>query len=184
MPSSAYPLTSLGEDALHRLISRYEDFKLLDERDIAYSRPGRHGSAQGLEVRYANAIVDIVATCENFATVRILQACPTLAEHDVFNWTKRRKAWLDELGVDFGKMGTDWEQVEGFIEARNALQHGLGRLTDSQLAKRRDTVLGAIRAAGVELNGDRVVLGSSDVARCADACTNFTLQLDHSAPAT
>jgi hypothetical protein len=183
MRSAVAPLTSLGEDALRRLVTRYEDFRLLDEGAPAHSWPGRHRSGQGVDVRLANALVDIVAVCENFATARILQTCAGLSDQDVFNWNKRKKAWWDELSVDFEQAGADWAQVEGFIEVRNALQHGLGRLTDAQLAKRRDAILAAIRSAEIELNGDRVVLRASDVARCVDACIGFTLYLDRSAPA-
>jgi hypothetical protein len=167
-----------------RLVTRFEDFKLIDEGAPVNLWPGRHVWGNGSDVRRGNAVVDIVAICENFATNRILQVCPGLDDHDVFNWTKRQKAWLDELGVDFANLGTHWPSVEGFVEVRNALQHGLGRLTDSQLsAKRRGAVLGAIAAAGVELNGDRVVLTSTDVASCARACRSFILQLDHAARA-
>ena len=44
----------------------------------------------------------------------------------------------------------------GFVEVRNALAHGLGRLTDRQLGKYRGEVLPQIAAAGVRLDGDLV----------------------------
>lgn len=183
MADASAPLTSLGEGASSRLVTRFEDFKLIDERATSDLWPGRHAPGGGSDARRGNAVVDIVAICENFATNRILQVCPGLNDHDVFTWAKREKAWLDELGVAYHSLGTHWPGVEGFVEVRNALQHGLGRLTDSQLsAKRRSAVLNAIAAAGVELNGDRVILTSSDVASCAHACRNFILQLDHAAP--
>jgi len=46
----------------------------------------------------------------------------------------------------------------GYAEVRNAMLHGLGRLTDEQLGKRRQQVLVQIKAAGVHLNGPTVML--------------------------
>lgn len=184
MRSEASPLTALGEDAVHRVSTRYEDFTVLDEEGASQFWPGRHTTGRRRAIRQTNAIVDIVAICENFATSRILQACPHLSQSNVSDWKRRQRTWRVELRVDFEQHGTGWGEVAGFVEVRNALQHGLGRLTERQLLRHRNSVLDGIRKAGVELNGDRVVLTSWDVARCADACIDFILYLDHAAPMT
>lgn len=74
----------------------------------------------------------------------------------------------------------------GFVEARNALQHGLGRLTEMQLdptsrrgrEPRRTQVLRDLAACGLVLNGDRVTVLVRDVERCLVACRELVLAAD------
>lgn len=70
----------------------------------------------------------------------------------------------------------------GFVHVRNAIQHGLGRLTDQQLGKYHDEVLTQIRASSVELNGDLLVIVADDVHRCGKTCGDFIMWLDAAYP--
>jgi hypothetical protein len=70
----------------------------------------------------------------------------------------------------------------GFVHVRNALQHGLGRLTDQQLYRFRDQVLNEIHASSVNLNGDMLTVTDGDVSRCGTVSAGFIRWLDSAAP--
>jgi hypothetical protein len=162
---------------------RLEDYKRLQDPFIANHVPGRHVWTASDRLRHANAIIDTVAVVETYTTARLLSVVPALTEQEASTWQKRESAWLRHGGVDFGTLRPTWSKVSGFVEVRNALQHGLGRLTDSQLSKRRrDSVLEAIRATSITLNGDLVVLRSGDVTECSGVCADFISSLDVAAP--
>lgn len=85
--------------------------------------------------------------------------------------------------LELSAAGTDWLRMMGYVEIRNAIQHGLGRLTESQVSARRHDTLRWIRASGVYLDGDQVRLAGSDVAACFATCAAFVIWLDTKAPA-
>lgn len=73
----------------------------------------------------------------------------------------------------------DWPVLMGYVRVRNALQHGLGRLTDLQLyGKDRAKTMASISACGVGLNGDIVTVIEADVARCYRVSAEFVAFLD------
>ncbi len=117
---------------------------------------GRHRSGHGDPLN-GNAITDCVAVAESFAVSRLLVLCPAIPERDVFSRKSRLTAWRGHGVVDLNSYGR-WSALMGYAEVRNAMLHGLGRLTDEQLGKRRQQVLVQIKAAGVHLNGPTVML--------------------------
>jgi hypothetical protein len=124
--------------------------------------------------REANAIVDLVAVAESFCVARLASVGVGSSAN---TWIKRAKAWKAcSVDVD-GYIG--WSALMGFVEARNAVQHGLGRLTDRQLEdKYKKQTLGWLKAAEVRLNGDMIILAEADVTRCAQTSADFIRWLD------
>jgi hypothetical protein len=184
MSSRLNPVTDLGEAALAQITLRAFDHDRLmrwqgNERYIA----GRHLWLQNDQLRHANALVDFVAVVENFTTQRLLKLRPNLTEGDVFAWEKRRTSWSMHANVDFTHIVPHWKMLQGFIEARNAAQHGLGRLTDKQLSPgRRDKVLADLKSAKISLIGDFVLINIDTVKTCRQSCAGFVLALDNIAP--
>jgi hypothetical protein len=128
-------------------------------------------------------LVDFVAVVENFTSQRLLKLRANLAESDVFSWEKRRTSWARHASVDFTHIVPHWQMMQGFIEARNALQHGLGRLTDFQLKpQRRAQVLADLKFAKVPLIGDLVLVNAETVSTCRKHCADFVVALDNVAP--
>jgi hypothetical protein len=165
--------TEQADWALRRLTARTAEYLHTPPIPVASSRH----APERLTTRDANAIVDLVAVAESFCVAR-LNSIGIGA--DVNTWDKRSKAWL-KRSVDFdGYPG--WPLLMGFVEVRNAVQHGLGRLTDRQLGKHKTQILGWLAAAAVRLNGDGIILGPDDVARCDRTCVEFVRWLDTSAP--
>lgn len=183
MPSGSNAATTLGEVALAQLAMRLLDYDQLSARDLTALYPsGRHLRLQQVGLRHANALVDLVAVAENFATKRLLELHPEVSEYQVSTWEKRRQAWKSSADIELRDLTPNWRKLIGFVEARNAFQHGLGRLTDMQLsAARRGDVLACLAAANITLIGDTIRIGSRDVRACHGICEEFVLALDNEA---
>lgn len=177
------PVTAAGEESIGWLTRRLDDFEAASTFLASRPWPGRHQAGRSERNIRANALVDLVAIAENFSVHRLRGIDRTLSEDRISNWIKRKAEWKSH-GVDFDSdLGTLWMAMSGYIEARNAIQHGLGELTDMQLGKKRRTdVLRGLRACGVMVDGGEVLLVGDDVRRCAESCARFILELDNRAP--
>ncbi|MFD0973743.1 hypothetical protein [Plantactinospora endophytica] len=177
-------MTALGEAALGQLAIRVADYRMLLRlsQGAPDGHSGRHlrGSAV---VRHGNALTDLVAVLESFTVTRLLHLRPAVAYNQIMKWTDRIKMWKKYGGVDLATY-PQLQAVLGFVEVRNALEHGLGRLTERQLGQHRDEVLRQIVATGVQLDGDRVLVTPEDVGRCGDVGEGFVRFLDLHAPKT
>lgn len=131
-----------------------------------------------LATREANAMVDLVAVAESFCVARLATVGFTA---DVNTWNKRAKAWRTHH-IDLANDCPTWSALMGFVEARNAIQHGMGRLTDRQLGKYKVQTLTFIASAAIRLNGDAIIVGEQDIARCDHVCTEFIRWLDEASP--
>lgn len=171
--------TEMGEVALRGIALRTNDHDRLDEADAAQPPVGRHGLGDLRDLRHQNAIVDIVAIAESFTSNRLRALVPTVTDREVYTWKGRLKAWRRHASIDITTCKA-WEALSGFVEVRNALQHGLGRLTESQLAHRNE-VLNAIARSGTGLEGDLVRLTGRQVADCSTRCLEFISWLDMAA---
>ena len=87
-------------------------------------------------------------------------------------WQDQKKSYKDWLGVN-----EDWKAVERLAEARNAVAHGLGKLTRRQL-RSEQSVKSKLSAAGITVNDNRIVLSDDNLAAAASACRDFIEKLD------
>lgn len=87
-------------------------------------------------------------------------------------WQDQKKSYKDWLGVE-----EDWKAVERLAEARNAVAHGLGRLTRRQL-RNEQSVKAKLKAAGIIVNNNKIVLSDDNLAEAASACRDFIERLD------
>ncbi|MDG4778984.1 hypothetical protein O7614_04905 [Micromonospora sp. WMMD961] len=87
-------------------------------------------------------------------------------------WSDQQRSYKDWLGVN-----EDWKAVERLAEARNAVAHGLGKLTRRQIRSER-SVKDKLRAAGITVDDNRVVLSDGSLAAAASACRDFIERLD------
>jgi hypothetical protein len=146
---------------------------------------GRH-TAQVLDRRQQSTLSGVVSCVEVFSSDLLRDLRPEVGEDEVRDWMKRKKAWHRHLQVAFGDLPT-WPALHGFVEARNAIQHGLGSLTNSQLGvmagkprdyTHREETLSLLRMAKVSLDADRVIVGHEDVIRCVNTASAFVRDLD------
>lgn len=87
-------------------------------------------------------------------------------------WQDQKKSYKDWLGVN-----EDWKAVERLAEARNAVAHGLGKLTRRQL-RSEQSVKSKLKAARITVNDNRIVLSDDNLAAAASACRDFIEKLD------
>lgn len=172
--------TEEAEWAFSRLVSRHAEYRRIELTGFASALTrGRHSTGR-FRTRDANAIVDFVAIAESFSIGRLVHI-RSIAAGDLLSWAKRKKAWAKHANVDLARFH-DWGSLMGFVEARNAIQHGLGRLTDHQLGNYKQEVFGWLDAANLCRNGDVLLLSEHDVARCSEVCSSFIDWLDSTAP--
>lgn len=87
-------------------------------------------------------------------------------------WQEQKKGYKDWLGVE-----VDWKAIERLAEARNSVAHGLGRLTKRQL-RNEQSVKSKLKAAGITVEGDRIILSDKSLLTAALSCRNFIESLD------
>lgn len=175
------PLSAWAESALNEIVLRLStqlDDNVLGDRDST-AIIGRHVT-RTLEWRARNTVVDIVAIVESYSINRLVAVNDSVSRQELFTWKKREGAYLKYAGVNLEHDIPDYQKLKGFVEARNAIQHGLGSLTDLQLGadRRRDT-FDALAVAGIPLQGDTVVIQRSSVERCRTVSERFVLAVDH-----
>jgi len=94
-------------------------------------------------------------------------------------WPQRFASWKSLHGIAFDAFPR-YHPLRGFIEARNAVVHGLGALTRKQL-KKPDTAEGRLRAAQITLTGTRLTLTVDHATACAQVVRALIEWLDEQA---
>ncbi len=183
MPDSSYALTRLAERTLADIVWWQADHA--GQARLRGFAAGRH-IAQVLERHQQSVLSGVVSCVEVFSSDLLRDLRPRVGEQEVFTWPKREKAWRQHLHLTLGDLPA-WSALCGFIEARNAIQHGLGALTNSQLGitagkprdyTRREDTLSRLRAAKVRLDADRIIVGDDDVIHCVNTADAFIRDLD------
>lgn len=88
------------------------------------------------------------------------------------SWSAQRGAYKAWLGVKL-----DWGVAEQLSEARNAVAHGLGSLTRRQL-RNQESVRAKLKAAGIDVQGDIIILSDAALASAAAACRDLIHRVD------
>jgi hypothetical protein len=164
----------ITEDTLEELITTYTRHKT-----VVASYRGRpqyhHGSgAETMSADRAACWLRMVSIVEIYteALLRHLDGeAPGKVPNgwgDVTRFLKQRHH-LDVEGL------TSWERYDASRLVRNAVAHGLGRFTASQLEKKAS---GKVRAIGIPIRDGMVVITASSLADCAETCRTFITELD------
>ena len=93
-------------------------------------------------------------------------------------WKSHVAAWKTWHGLNVGDAPA-YERLGAFIEARNAVMHGVGQLT--RLQTQRDggaRVIQKLGSVGIVLNGTRLVIVPSVLQTCAATAKEYVLWLD------
>ena len=96
-------------------------------------------------------------------------------------WDEHLKAWKDWHRIPLASESI-YTNLRPFIEARNAIMHGLGELTRRQRRRGEEkTLRGELKHVGIDVIGTRLVVHDKAVARCAGVCRAFVETLDRRA---
>ena len=88
-------------------------------------------------------------------------------------WSSIRGAFAEWHGVK-----PNWKPLEGVQEVRNAIAHGLGRLTHRQISNRTATVQ-RIRQIGLDVDSDdRLIVADGDVLGVSRVCEQLIRDVD------
>ena len=143
--------------------------------------------------RHSMVLPHIVAIAEEFARRSLILASLPLMDlgkpmhRDLWSgaalraegtWRGQSEAWLNwhRDHID-GFPGNS--RFRAFVDARNAIMHGLGELTSMQTRKDGGKkVMARLKAVGITLNGIRLVIVPTVLAECAVSAREFIVWLD------
>lgn len=186
---------AVTEEAIHYLHATYVD----QIRVAAATPPGRgrvltnatalgaYDSAEATKQACFFRMISVVeAYLDTLSAALFRERAPT--SHDLVRrliaaaelrasatWDERKTAFANYHGVSLGQLAR-WSELDCGIEVRNAIAHGLGKLTPRQRTKRVRTKIGQI---GVRLSDGAVVVTDASLQRCRDACVEFIRSLDN-----
>ena len=89
-------------------------------------------------------------------------------------WDERKRAFVNFHGFSLGEFD-GWEVVDCAVQARNAIAHGLGRLTPRQ---RKGGAPNKLMKIGIGLRGHQLNVPGSSVVTCRDGCVRFVRSVD------
>lgn len=143
--------------------------------------------------RVEDALVRLIAIAEEFTHGLLLELTnlklpddPRVAvlwdahvDRETDTWEQRIATWrlVHSIAIPSSPR---YDLLFAFIQARNAIVHGLGSLTRKQLRDRTKSVA-RLRAAHISVSGNRLVLTESHVDRCAEAVRTLIRWLDDTA---
>lgn len=173
------PLGALSAYAEHAVA----DIRLIVHQHIAarvnedHTHIGRFG---GPHTGYGDratqfAVANIVGVVEHYAEQVLLGAGADPKK--IRTWDDKTKEWTTRFGLttDIATACPAFEPMRGYYEARNAIMHRRGELTDNQ---RKDAVYARLAAAAITLVGFNVVVHMSTIHACAHTCIICIEQLD------
>lgn len=88
------------------------------------------------------------------------------------NWNNAQRAYREWIEVKL-----PYSEIEGLVEARNAIAHGLGTLTRKQKQKRIPRVA-KLAEVGIAIDGDRLVITEDQLDIAKQRCATFILEVD------
>lgn len=194
MNESRYVPTADAERAvaqIHRTLAIH--LELGGGRRTAAGRlRGTAGVVRADPARYL-ALPHIVATAEEFCRQRLVGVTEPLIpqQHPALRvmwrraeaaaeatWDNLAKSWRDWHGIRLSQ-APSFAELRAYIEARNSIMHGLGRLTRRQT---RDDAGAAVRAkyssVDISLVGDLIIITDGTVVACSRVARRFVLWLD------
>lgn len=87
-------------------------------------------------------------------------------------WQAQQSSYKDWFNVK-----VDWKPIERLAEARNAVAHGLGKLTRHQM-KKAQSITNKLKEAGIAVKDHGIVLSDENLVVAAITCRDFIERLD------
>ena len=129
------------------------------------------------------AIAAMAAIVENYAEAVLLDAGQEAK--DLRDWKAKEKAWRAAFGSELRETCQHFVGMIGFYEARTAVMHARGHLTDGQRRlPRRESVDTALKAADIQRHRRELILTPEVADRCADVCCATLREMERSRDAS
>ena len=184
----------LTEDAVRLLHTTYVDYAVANihlrtsrgRGFIGASRFGAHSpsdvTGQACVFRMVSiveAYLDLLSsdllgerTPRGHALARLL--VEAVEQRSSANWHERRSAFATFHDTPLGTLD-GWLEIDAAIVARNAIAHGLGRLTSRQ---QTSGTAGKLARIGITLRNDQLIVTTTSVITCRDACLRLIRDAD------
>jgi hypothetical protein len=164
--------------------------------DRASHSRGRLTGPRGVllaDPRHSMVLPHLVAVVEEFSRTQLIEQ--SLLEIDVTKalqrslwatgesraegtWDGQVGAWREWHGLDL-EHGAGYRELRAFVEARNAIMHGLGRLTRKQLRKHGGReVIASLNQVGIGVSGGALSFPFSVLPHCAAVGRSFIEWMD------
>lgn len=193
------PLTTIGDAALLLTRTAVYEFQARRPALLAFGRIFRSSTALGTyelgNARAQSYFFRVIAIVEAYtdaaleamfrssipassaAAVRLLESHLLEATQ---RWEARKRSFAEHHGVRLGDVAVgfpQWSKLDGMIEVRNSIAHGLGSLTRQQRRNPTRTA-GKCSQIGVRIEAGEVVMDDSCVDKAADVAEEFIRWLD------
>ena len=188
---------SVTEEAVRLLRFTHADFSKIPHPTVRSRRRSPGGGALSsydfVQVRSQSAYLRLVSIVEAYVdtvssrlfdrrVVGIDRFYGLLAEaahgRSTTGWSERKDCFKTYHGFSLTDSSA-WQDIDGAIEVRNSIAHGLGRLTRRQTS---GSAKAKIAACGVALRDDELVISQAALGRCLAACVQFVQDLDAKLP--
>jgi hypothetical protein len=188
-PTSTFPseLADRARVEVNRTVAAYRSHPRHTRRPRLATEPA--------QVAEEEAITRIIAACEVYVSKRLREVTDFVATQGgrtavelwrrqenqaTATWAGLVDAWRDFHGIDFSNCAEHYAVVRGFVEVRNSVAHGLGKLTKRQLAD-ANTARRITADAGVTVVDGGIRLVADNVDHCARSVHSLVRWLDHAA---
>ncbi|MFE9743622.1 hypothetical protein ACFYOT_01830 [Saccharothrix saharensis] len=173
-------LSEISDVAIKAVRTRVRDY--LSVNSLVLSRgKSRLGQQSRVESVSREALATIVSYAEGACADLLIEAFPQVTVDEVFSWPKKEKAWQVHASVNLHVDVPTYAQLLGFVQARNAIMHNDGQLTQKQLewnAKEDGALTKAIRDVGIEQYGPLLRISTENVLDCSEVCVRFIREID------
>ncbi|MFC8681932.1 hypothetical protein ACFT30_10450 [Microbacterium ureisolvens] len=116
---------------------------------------------------------EVEAEIAPYRTASLSQIWDSAAVAAVSTWSNQRQRYQDWLKIS----DIDWSYIEALAIARNAIVHGLGKLTRQQLQKRQSNV-SKLQSIGISVVDDKVQVGDNELSAIAGRCISHIEAVD------
>lgn len=142
----------------------------------------------GLQVQRQGILLRMLSITESYCADHLLEVAevdvePAASEVRARIWNQSSigaiSTWsgIQDSYKKWLSIRPDWNRLNRLVEVRNAIAHGLGELTRMQRIKRVSTV-DKIKAAGIRIDGDRIVLEERDLDQAKRDCVALITEID------
>jgi len=199
-PSPHFERSELARSEINRALAQFRLEAAAGERRAVLhaSRLAARGSTADpgpTSLRIEDALTRFVSIADEFTLGLLIDLTESKLPNDArvaILWERYEERYTDSWEQRFASFEglhkivvhtfPRYSPLMAYIEARNAIVHGLGSLTRKQL-KKPGRIVGKLRTARINMSGNRLLLTADDAVQCALVIRELIEWLDDQAAA-
>jgi len=182
-----------GLGRANRALAIYRQQEVSGDPGVTTGTAADYGWALPGQFYTQSAILALISVGEEFSFSRLVDLTEERSPADPIvtllwdaelarsgeTWAQGDELWKRYFGIAAGDFANR-AALLGFVDARNAIAHGVGALTRRQL-QQKPKVASRLAQAGIGLHGNRLILEPPHVERCAAVVKDYIRWLDAAA---